>query len=593
QHTLSAFDHQLYQYEDLVEALRLQRDTSRNPLFDVLFSYFKDTGEASDATETLAIDSYGNSGDGVSKFDLSLTITEDSNDVYFSISYATSLFTEATIQRLIGYLRCILESVIANPSVKLSEITILSESEQQKLLQGYNATEVAYATDQTLVSLFSSQASSTPDLIALICEDRSIDYATLDTVSNQLSHHLLAQSSGVTHPRIGVKLVRDEWLLISLLAILKAGGTYVPIDITYPSARITEIERDSDCLFLIDSAFLNEFESLQHTYATSSVDMMISSDDLAYLIYTSGSTGKPKGVQLTHGNVASLLQWSAEEFKDTAFQIMYAATSHCFDLSVYEMFYPLSIGKTLRILPNGLKIADYLTQDRGILINTVPSVVQSLVDEHACFDGVTAINMAGEVIPIGLIDHFKGSSIELRNLYGPSEDTTYSSCYRIATTVPYKGSIPIGKPIANTRFYLLSSAMTLVPSGVIGELYIEGSGVASGYFNRPLLTQERFISSPFTEGATLYKTGDLARWLPDGNLEFIGRNDHQVKLRGYRIELQEISHQLTTFSEVDQALVIATPLHNNTPELVAYIIGASSISPDILRSYLSSKLPAY
>ena len=422
-----------------------------------------------------------------------------------------------------------------------------------------------------------------------------MSYEELDKASNKLAHYLLEKHSIVKGSFVGVKQERDLNLLVSLLGVLKAGACYVPIDISYPADRIEFMEQDSGAVVVLDAAMLADFNACATNYKDDVSPVSLSSNDLAYIIYTSGSTGAPKGVQISHGNMMSLLNWSISEFKDTPFKIMYGVTSHCFDLSVYEFFYPLVIGRQLRILGSSLEIGDYLLLDEGVLINTVPSVIQQLVDTEDAekyLSHVAGINMAGEVLPIGLVKKFSGSSIELRNLYGPSEDTTYSSCYRIDLTKKYSNSIPIGKPLSNTFAYILDTYGQLVPRGVIGELCLGGSGVSPGYLNRDELTKEKFVANPFRAGELMYKTGDLCRYLEDGVLEFIGRIDDQVKLRGYRIELGEIAYQIECYDGISQALVLVQGMGSDS-YLVCYYVGEKDIDSEELRTYLMGQLPDY
>jgi acyl-CoA synthetase (AMP-forming)/AMP-acid ligase II/acyl carrier protein len=270
--------------------------------------------------------------------------------------------------------------------------------------------------------------------------------------------------------------------------------------------------------------------------------------------------------------------------------MLYAVTSHCFDLSVYEFFYPLSIGKQIRLLPNGLAIADYIHHDKNVLINTVPSVVHALIDKGISFENAVGINLAGEAFPVSIANHFKNSAIALRNLYGPSEDTTYSSYYRVEGS--YEGSVPVGKAIDNTQFYILSEDLALQPVGVIGEICISGDGLSRGYLYQPELTAEKFIANPFSENGKLYRTGDLGKWLPDGTVACLGRKDSQVKIRGHRIELGEIEHVLAAQSGIDQSAVIAATVHGQQA-IVAYLVSSIGVDKQQLRLSLKQELPDY
>ena len=327
------------------------------------------------------------------------------------------------------------------------------------------------------------------------------------------------------------------------------------------------------------------------TFCSESIGMQKDAGELAYIIYTSGTTGRPKGVMISHRSALELINWSKKEFDDSAIDVVYAATSHCFDLSIFEMFYTFSIGKRIRILENALDIGAYISSDKNVLINTVPSAMRNILAGKHDLRNVNMINLAGEVFPVDLANNLLPYNIELRNLYGPSEDTTYSTVYQLKQK-EYK-FIPIGKPIANTKVYVLDKNLQLLPVGVTGKLFVSGLGLAKGYLNRPELTKERFINNPYAYGEKMYDTGDLARWLPDGNIEFLGRMDHQVKLRGFRIELGEIENTIQQFSDDIQQVVVDVKEVQNEKTLVAYIISFGSLDDKVIRDYVMNQLPHY
>ncbi|MEO6722830.1 MAG: AMP-binding protein [Ferruginibacter sp.] len=329
----------------------------------------------------------------------------------------------------------------------------------------------------------------------------------------------------------------------------------------------------------------------------------INPDQLAYVIYTSGSTGKPKGVMIEHSNLYAFLNWSKEEFALSNFEIVYATTSMCFDLSIFEIFYPLSIGKPVRIIENGLHISKWLPQDKQVLTNSVPVVMEHLLKEGTDISNISVINMAGEPIPFHVQQGLDTDRIEVRNLYGPTEDTTYSTVYRIKKDEP----ILIGKPISNTQVYIISKEDKLVPIGVAGEICIAGDGLARGYLNRKELTNEKFVPNPFTsiqhpvssiqhQVSRMYRTGDLGRWLPDGNIEYLGRKDDQVKIRGYRIELGEIETVLMQNESISQAVILARTDNQEHKRLVGYIVKAETakeFNKQAISQYLQGKLPDF
>ncbi len=588
---LSAYEHQLYPFDTLVEQLNIKRDISRSALFDVMVVLHNQQQILKDDTKFIGVETqpYPYENRGSSHFDLSFLFEENSSGISVTVEFNSDIYQKSFAERLTQHFENFVIRGVQQYDQPISKLQYLTEEEQQRLLYKFNDTmlPVVGHKEDTLIDVLEAQVNKTPNEIAIQYEDKIITYQQLQDQSNQLANCLINEHKIQKGDFVGVKLSRNEWMVTAILAILKAGATYVPIDKNYPEDRIAYIESDSQCQLTLTDMHIQEFTP--EAWSVSAPDVSITLNDLAYIIYTSGSTGKPKGVQIDHKNVMSLLRWSIEEFKNTPFDILYAATSYCFDLSVFEMFYPLCCGKKIRILENGLAIASQLADDNNVLINTVPSVVEELYERDILWDHVAAINMAGEPIPVGLSNHLVDFSIELRNLYGPSEDTTYSSCYHI--NKKHEQALPIGTPIPNTQFYILSDQMELQPEGVIGELCISGDGVSQGYLNKEALTKERFVENPFDKEKVLYKTGDLATWMPDGTVHFFGRKDDQVKIRGYRIELGEIQNALVLEENITQAVVLVKQQKGNKL-LVAYILG-EDIKTKSLQENLKKSLPGY
>ena len=590
ENTIQDFEHQEYPYDKLVESLGIGFDASRASLYDVLLTFH---GNSVDQKKFEIEESLCNEirdrGVVANKNDIEFHLMPMGDVISFEIIFNDDLYDTSMITKMMHHFKQLLSSLLSDPNQLLGSVDYLSREEKRELLEDLNATDTSFCSKKTLVDLFRDQVIRTPDAVALVFEQMELTYQELDDRSNTLANYLITHHNIGIGDLVGIKMERSEWLMISILAVLKAGGAYVPLDANYPEQRVKFIEEDSNCKLIVDNSIIRDFNGY-NDISTDFPELNFSSNDVAYIIYTSGSTGKPKGVMITHSNAVAMLQWAIVEFADTGFEMLYAVTSHCFDLSVYEMFFPLFIGKKIRILPNGLSIGDYLIIDKNVLINTVPSVLNTLIEKNTSFSNVVAINLAGEPFPLRLAEHFNNSGIVLRNLYGPSEDTTYSSCFEVKKS--YSSSVPIGKPINNTRFYILSDELALQPKGIIGELCISGSGLAKGYLNRPELTNEKFIANPFEEGGRMYKTGDLARWLPDGNMEFLGRRDSQVKIRGYRIEMGEIENELAQQEGVSECVVLVQSFDQNQV-IVAYLVSNIVIDKQKLRLDLSKNLPDY
>ncbi|MFP3599150.1 amino acid adenylation domain-containing protein, partial [Chryseobacterium sp. SIMBA_029] len=572
-----------------------------NPFFDTFFNYvdfhiFKELNIQEETPEVEDGQFVGVNFESTNTF-LDLSVSPISNGLSISWNQQRLLKGGITVDQLQGYYYNFLNLLVKQPNSSLESQLILTLDESHKLLYEFNDTVCDYPKDSTIVSLFESQVNKTPDHVAVVYDEVSLTYRELNEFSNQLGSYLREHYDTHSEDLVGVKLERSEKIPVVLLGILKSGAAYVPIDPNYPQERIDYIENDSKAKVTIDAFFLESFSkelSLDsERYNKENVPIISKEEDLAYVIYTSGTTGHPKGVMIENRNAVDLIYWAQNEFDLSRFSITYAATSYCFDLSVYEMFYTLSVGKTLRIINNGLEIRNYIEKDDKILINTVPSVVKKLLEEGVSFSTVGILNMAGEPIALDTIDRLDVKNLDVYNLYGPSEDTTYSTYYKIEDKV--YSNIPIGRPISNTRAYILDEEKKIVPIGTVGILYLSGSGLSRGYLHKSSLTLEKFIENPFEKAEKMYDTGDLARWLPNGNIEFLGRKDHQVKIRGYRIELGEIESAILMYSDALKDIIVEAKEVNGEKALAAYYTKEeeSEIDKTELRKYLQSKLPDY
>ncbi|MDZ7969156.1 MAG: amino acid adenylation domain-containing protein [Nostoc sp. DedSLP03] len=601
---LEAYIHQDLPFEKLVEELQPNRDLSYNPLFQVMFvlqNVPKPSLNLSDVSVT-----YKEDYNGTSKFDLTLFMEDSEQGLVATCEYNTDLFNADTVTRMLEHFQTLLGSIVSDPQQRISDLQLLTPSELEQLLVEWNNTKTDYPQDKCIHELFEAQVEKTPSDIAVIFENQKLTYQELNDQANKLAHYL--QKLGVKPEVIvGVCMKRSPEMLIALLAILKAGGAYVPLDPAYPQERLTFMVEDSQTKVLLTQSHLVELFAKSNVHivcidrdsqllSQQSRDNLFSKvqpNSLAYVIYTSGSTGIPKGVAIEHQSCVAFLTWSREVFTDDDLAGVLASTSICFDLSVFELFAPLSWGGRVILVENALHLPS-LVADVS-LVNTVPSIIAELLQVDGLPPSVRTVNLAGEPLQNQLVQQiYQNDQIQkVLNLYGPSEDTTYSTFAQVNRD----SNVTIGSPIANTQIYLLDTKLQPVPIGVPGEIYIGGAGLARGYLNRPELTKERFISNPFNNKleSRLYKTGDLARYLPDRNLEYLGRIDHQVKIRGFRIELGEIENAFLKNPAVREIVVLAREDKPRVQQLVAYIVLLIDQTPTIteLRSYLKELLPEY
>ncbi len=529
--------------------------------------------------------------------------------------HAADLFSAGMIDRFVRCFRTLLEAAIADPGRDVWRLRLIDADERRLVVEEFNATDEPYRSLPMHV-LFEQQVRLTPDATALVHRDQALTYRELNARANRLAHHLRALGVDGATP-VPICMRRSPELVIGLLAILKAGCAYVPVDPQYPPDRIAFMVADSGAhRVLAESRTLDALDAsiakiVVDSPETRSALLACPAEDpapapgfgigaLAYIIYTSGSTGRPKGVCIEHRQVAPLIGWAQKVYDADALSGVLAATSICFDLSIFELFVPLSSGGRVILVDHPLDF-EGISAARGLrLVNTVPSAIRALLDEDALPDSVRIVNLAGEPLPESLVmDIYASTSAEaVYNLYGPSEDTTYSTVARIPRDEDRAPSI--GRAISNGQVHVLDRHLEPVPVGVVGEVYVAGAGVTRGYWNRPDLTAERFIADPFarTPGARMYKTGDLARWTERGDLDFLGRADYQVKLRGLRIELGEIQARLLDMEALEEAVVTVHEDARGEKQLVAYIVpveqGASEADLSrACRGFLAETLPDY
>ncbi len=535
-------------FEKLVEELNPERSLSISPLFQVMFA-LQNTADHPLELEQIVVSPVGETS-SIAKFDLTLTMAEKGGKLRGSINYNTDLFDSTTIDRMVGHFQTLLEGIVTNPEQRISEFPLLTESERHQLLIEWNDTKADYPQNECIHQLFESQVEKTPDAIAVVFAERQLTYRELNRRANQLAHYLQKRGVG-PETLVAVFVERTLEMVVGLLAILKAGGAYVPMDPDYPSDRLEFMLRDTKAPVLLTQERLYQYlpvypgqrvcfdqdRDMIGRESGENLDQKISVQSLAYVIYTSGSTGNPKGVMIEHRSAVAFLSWAHDVFTDEDLAGVLASTSICFDLSVFELFAPLTSGGRVFLVENALALGQTDHAVEPTLINTVPSVMAELLRLRKLPRSIRTVNLAGEPLTTSLVEATfqHTSALQVYDLYGPSETTTYSTHARRAVG----GIQTIGRPIANTQVYILDSYLNAVPVGVSGELYIGGAGLARGYLNRPEVTAEKFVPHPFSDNAAarLYRTGDLARYLPDGSIEYLGRMDNQVKIRGYRIEL--------------------------------------------------------
>ncbi|WP_367818270.1 amino acid adenylation domain-containing protein [Paenibacillus sp. SI8] len=614
--SLQAYEHQDYPFELLVERLGLQRDMSRNPLFDTMF-IFQNTEDAEIELNGLQFKPFPLEHH-VAKFDLALTAVETEDEIGFNLTFSTSLFHQATVERMGLHLLNLIDNVLTRPDTQLAELNMITEEERSQLAL-FNATQTDVLPGKTLHGLFEDQAALTPEQPAVIFAEQQLTYAELNEAANRLARTLRDMGVG-PEARVGIMAGRSLELIVGIMAILKAGGAYVPIDPQYPQERIRYLLADSGTTIVLtqerllaglsedvraafDGKWLDLNDDQLYAANGSNLEQINAMTDLAYIIYTSGTTGNPKGVMVEHRSITGNLLWRKSEYALSTDDNVLQLFSFAFDGFVTSFFTPILAGSTV-VLPQEDEARDPFAIKKHIAKHgithfiSVPSLYSALLDCMSTEEGdsLRIITVAGEKVNKQVIERSKQlfPHIELVNEYGPTESSVVATFLR--DLAPDK-DITIGRPIANTQVYIVNETHHhMQPIGIIGELCIAGDGLARGYLNREDLTSEKFIINPFTsgEGASerLYKTGDLARWLPEGTIEYIGRLDEQVKIRGYRIELEDIEAVLLRHEQVQEAVVVTVEL-SGEKALSAYIVADESLYLPELRSYLSSGLPAY
>ena len=615
---LEAYAHQDLPFEKLVEELRPERDLSLSPLFQAMF-VFQNTAGRKFNLKNLEVSPVRIAGE-TAKFELTLAMQEQTDRLSGSLHYNTDLFDVSTIERMVSHFQTLLKGVIANPDRPIADLPLLGEAEKRRVLIEWNNTDRDWLKDRCIHQLFEGQVKETPEAPAVISENRQLTYRELNQRANQLAHYLRSRGAG-PEVLVGICVESSPEMVIGMLGILKAGAAYLPLDPKYPKARMTLIfEETGTPILLTQNHLTDRLPSYSGQVIQIDIwnDIMRESglnlesgagpDNLAYVIYTSGSTGKPRGVMVEHRSVVNYLSWTRELTSNV--RCLPLSTSITFDASLKQVFTPLVHGKHVWILPeivinDPVALLGSIAREEQSGLNCVPSLWSAVLDQlpqtKVESPGPRSLLVGGEPLSLDLVSRSFSAfpNLEIWNLYGPTEATANASAAKITSSCK---KVTLGRPISNVRLYILDKSLEPVPIGVAGELYIGGDGLARGYRKRPDVTAEKFLPHPFSSerGARVYKTGDLARYLPDGSIEFVGRMDHQVKIRGFRIELGEIEAVLGGHPAVREALVMArkdTAEGKSGPDqrLLAYIVADTEAVPTVheLREFVKQKLPSY
>ncbi|MFE9250595.1 amino acid adenylation domain-containing protein [Streptomyces sp. NPDC007088] len=611
---LGAYAHQDLPFERIVEDLAPERDLSRNALFQVMFA-LQNVPDSTWTLPGLTLDTI-EVATHASKFDLTLFLTEQAEGTLEAeIVYSTELFDRATVERLAGNYVNLLAAAVTAPSTPVGELDVLSAADREQLLVAFNDTTVPYRDDITVHALFEEQAARTPDAPAVTSEAESLSYAQLNARANQLAHHLADR--GITAgDLVAVCVDRGTDMIVALLAVLKAGGAYVPLDPDYPAARLEFMLTDTRAPLVVTRShladrlpvgvpqvLLDTDRELVAARPTTDPARLGGPDSLAYIIYTSGSTGTPKGVMVQHQAICRLIDnnWFAEITPD---DVVAQAANFSFDAFTLECWGALTTGASLAVLSKDIVLdperlrAQIRSRSISTMWLTAPLFNQHVTDCPDLLAGMKTVMYGGDAVERSVADGLLAGPHAPRNLvngYGPTETTVFATCYVVDPDDPRSTSMPIGRPIANTQALVVDRFGGLAPVGVPGELWIGGPGVAQGYWNRPELTADRFVAHPFDQetGQKVYRTGDLVRWLPDGNIEFLGRIDQQVKIRGLRIELGEIESALAALDDVANVTVVVREDSPGDKRLVAYCVPVAGTEPTTadLRARLRANLP--
>ncbi|HEV2147503.1 MAG TPA: amino acid adenylation domain-containing protein, partial [Longimicrobiaceae bacterium] len=611
---LEAQQNQDVPFEQVVEAVQPARSLAHSPLFQVMFAWQTAPGDELELPG-LGVEAMDRSAERVSAhFDLSLGLAESRGRLVGWVQYATSLYDGATVERYLGYLRRVLEEMAAGPERRLAGLEMLPDAERRQVVEAWNATAAEYPRGLCVHQLFERQVERTPDAVALVFEDEQVCYSELNRRANRLAHHLVGLGVG-PEARVAVCVERSVEMVVALLAVLKAGGAYVPLDPEYPRERLAYMLHDSaPQVLLTQTSLAGQVAGLGAPVLSLDTDASswaarpetnprrpdLTPEHLVYVIYTSGSTGRPKGVMVRHAGLTNYVCYACYRYADAGAVTFPLHSSLAFDLTVTSIYVPLVTGGSIAVVGGqgtGRSALEMIAASGAEAVKLTPAHLATLTQQDLTGLRLRRMVVGGEELSQSLaraIHDRSAGRVEIYNEYGPTEATVGCVVHR-ADPAEAGASVPIGRPIANTAVYVLDGPGSPVAVGVAGELYLAGVQVARGYLGRPELTAERFVPDPFgaEAGGRLYRTGDLARWRADGVLEFLGRNDQQVKVRGYRIELGEIEARLLEHLELRETVVVAREDTPGDRRLVAYYVAREAIRAESLRGHLQERLPEH
>ncbi|MCE3199502.1 amino acid adenylation domain-containing protein [Paenibacillus sonchi] len=604
---MACYFHQRYPYDRLIQELELKKK-GLDQLFNVCVNYYNTKlGTEINGFPVDSVEFY--SGQQMYSMQLVLKEWTGSGSITASFDYKLNDFTDEQIDDMYGHLTTLITAMVSDPEVQISQISILSKEEWTERVHSYNATQAPYPYDKTICQLFEEQAEKTPDAVAVTCKNEHLTYKQLNEKANQLARFLIEKGVG-RETIVGLLTAHSLETVIGVLGIGKAGGAFLPIDPGNPAERLDYILQDAGAEFLLtnlslvdecsfDGVIINLEEIKYDAYGTSNVHPVSKPDDLVYVIYTSGSTGRPKGTMIEHRGLVNYICWAKKVYVKQTEEVFPLYSSLAFDLTVTSLFTPLISGGAIIVYRDDedeYVLFRILKENQATIVKLTPSHLSLLLDRGPLNSSVKSFIVGGENLKASLAkkiyDRFEGN-IEIFNEYGPTETVVGCMIHSYAPDTDTRAAVPIGRPADNVQIYLLDKSLAPVPVHTVGEIYIAGDGVARGYLNNPELTAEKFIDNPFAPGKRMYKTGDQGRFLRDGTLEYIGRADKQIKIRGYRVELEEIEKHLLQHPGITEAVVLNRQDKQQHAYLCAYIVSERRFAAYELKEHLKKQLPDY